>query len=808
MLNALWQFPQIVNNKPTFQVQFLIPLHAKSKKVYYHMADFLKQLNDSQSEAVVETEGPVMVIAGAGSGKTRVLTYRIAYLLSKGVSPFSILALTFTNKAAREMKERIASLVGYSKAQNLWMGTFHSVFARILRAEAVKMGFNPNFTIYDTTDSKRLLKKIIKEQNLDEKAYHPGFVLSRISNAKNNLISAVDYNEDFEIQINDQQANKPKIGTIYSIYQNRLSKASAMDFDDLLFFTNVLLRDFPDVLYKYQKKFNYILVDEYQDTNYSQYIIVKKLAADNENICIVGDDAQSIYAFRGANIANILNFKNDYPAHKLFKLEQNYRSTQLIVKAANGIIKNNKEQIFKEIWTANDTGEKIRVINLSSEAEEAAMVGNTIYRHKMNSQLPNSDFAVLYRTNAQSRAIEESLRKLNIPYRVYGGVSFYQRKEVKDILAYFRLIINPYDEDALTRIINFPARGIGTTTLNKLMVAADENNTSVWDVVENPSKYKVALNSGLMNRLEAFANMIKSFKIQMNKLNAFEIGKKIAKESGILKHYFEENSPEAINRKENVEELINGLSEFCEKVKKNSEQTESEENENPASLEVFMSDIALLTDQDTEDDAKETNKVSLMTIHSAKGLEFPHVFLVGVEENLFPSILSTGSRSELEEERRLFYVAVTRAMKSITISYCDSRFKYGNFNFCEPSRFIDELNHDCIEETILTGKQSVNDHDNISNDVLINTKSKNINTKLTPLNKSTKKKLQHNDNSEYNILDPASLKANMTIQHQRFGQGKIIEIDGNNDNAQATVLFSGFGKKKLLLKYAKLKIVA
>ena len=771
------------------------------------MAEFLKQLNDSQRKAVEATEGPVMVIAGAGSGKTRVLTYRIAYLLSKGASPFSILALTFTNKAAREMKERIATLVGYKKAQSLWMGTFHSVFARILRAEADKLGFSHNFTIYDNNDSKRLLKKIIKEQELDEKAYHPGFVLNRISNAKNNLISASDYNEDFEIQVSDQQANKPKIGLLYSIYQNRLAKASAMDFDDLLFFTNILLRDFPDVLYKYQKKFKYILVDEYQDTNYSQYVIVKKLAADNENICIVGDDAQSIYAFRGANIANILNFKKDYPSHKLFKLEQNYRSTQLIVKAANSVIKNNKEQIFKEIWTDNDAGEKIRVVNLSSEAEEASMVGNTIYQYKMNEHLQNSDFAVLYRTNAQSRAIEEALRKLNIPYQVYGGVSFYQRKEVKDLLAYFRLVINHYDEDALTRIINFPARGIGTTTLNKLMVAADNNNTPLWNVVENPAKFNVALNSGLMNRLEAFANMIKSFKVQMKKLNAFEIGKKIAKESGILKHYFEENTPEAINRKENVEELINGLSEFCEKIKKNVEETGEEENENPASLELFMSDVALLTDLDTKDDAKETNKVALMTIHSAKGLEFPHVFLVGVEENLFPSIMSTGSQTELEEERRLFYVAVTRAMKSLTISYCDTRFKYGNFNFCEASRFIEELNKDYIEETFLSDNKTTK-NDPATNDLNTVPKNKTVNTKnLTPLKKTSNKKIQQVDNSEFKILDPASLKTNMTIQHQRFGQGKIIEVDGNADNAQATVVFGGFGKKKLLLKYAKIKIV-
>lgn len=772
------------------------------------MADFLKQLNNTQQEAVKETEGPVMVIAGAGSGKTRVLTYRIAYLINNGVSPFSILALTFTNKAAREIKERIASLVGHREAQNLWMGTFHSIFARILRTEAEKIGFNSNFTIYDTNDTKRLLKKIIKEQELDEKAYNPNFVLNRISNAKNNLISAKDYNEDIEIQINDQQANKPKIGTIYSIYQNRLAKASAMDFDDLLFFTNILLRDFPEVLYKYQKKFKYILVDEYQDTNYSQYVIVKKLAADNENLCIVGDDAQSIYGFRGANIANIFNFKKDYPDHKLFKLEQNYRSTQLIVKAANGIIKNNKEQIYKEIWTSNDPGEKIRVVDLSSEAEEAAMVAESIMNNKKNKSLSNKDFAILYRTNAQSRAIEEVLRKSNIAYQIYGGISFYQRKEIKDLLAYFRLVINHYDEDALTRIINFPARGIGNTTLNKLIVKANEYNVSLWEVVQNPLNYSLSLNSGIINRLDAFSTMIKSFKTQINKLNAYELGNKIAKESGILKLYFEDDTPEAANKKENVEELLNGLNEFCEKANTLSEEQQDNNNENPVSLEVFMRDIALLTDMDTKEDANETDVISLMTIHSAKGLEFPYIYLIGVEENLFPSMMATGSSSELEEERRLFYVAVTRAMKSLTISYCNSRFKYGNFNFSEPSRFIDELSTDCIEEPMISSPPQAKKNKKTSNNTYSTTIGNNINkTNLKPLNNASNDTVKKSNSGDFKVIEVNQLQANMMIQHQKFGQGKIIEIEGNNDNAQATVFFNNFGKKKLLLKYAKLKIM-
>jgi DNA helicase II / ATP-dependent DNA helicase PcrA len=656
------------------------------------MTDFINDLNAPQQEAVKATEGPVMVIAGAGSGKTRVLTYRIAYLLSLEVEPFNILALTFTNKAAREMKERIAQLVGPAKAKSLWMGTFHSIFARILRVESDKLGFPSNFTIYDTEDSKRLLKNIIKEQNLDDKTYNPGYVLSRISNAKNNLIGPVDYNEDFEIQSADTSARKPKLGLIYSIYQQRLRKASAMDFDDLLFNTNVLLRDFPDLLYKYQQKFSYILVDEYQDTNFSQYLIVKKLAANNENICVVGDDAQSIYAFRGANIANILNFKKDYPDYKLFKLEQNYRSTQNIVNAANSAIAHNKDQIFKKIWTANDHGEKVMVYKAANEADEASWIAGRIFEWRAHHQQPNNAFAILYRTNAQSRALEEALRRMNIPYRIFGGVSFYQRKEVKDVLAYFRLIINPQDEEAFSRIINFPARGIGDTTLNKLRVAAEEKGISLWEAALNAPALQLGFNAGTMNRLQEFTLMIQGLGTQLFKYNAFELGEKVVNQSGIRKFYFEDDAPESINRKENIEELLSGLKDFVM-----APAGEGEEN-TFRTLDEFMQDIALLTDADTKTSGPEdTNKVSLMTIHAAKGLEFPFVFIAGTEENLFPSQLSIGSRAELEEERRLFYVALTRAMRQATITWAETRFRYGNFNFCEPSRFIDELKPEFVD---------------------------------------------------------------------------------------------------------------
>lgn len=762
------------------------------------MIDFLKDLNEPQRQAVENTDGPVMVIAGAGSGKTRVLTYRIAYLLSKGIDPFHILSLTFTNKAAREMKERIAQLVGFPKAKSLWMGTFHSVFSKILRIESEKLGFPSNFTIYDTDDSKRLLKTIIKEQQLDDKTYNASYVLGRISNAKNNLISAIDYNEDIEIQNHDLQNRKPKLGLIYSLYQQRLRKASAMDFDDLLFNTNVLLRDFPETLYKYQLKFQYVLVDEYQDTNFSQYLIVKKLAANNENLCVVGDDAQSIYAFRGANIQNILNFKKDYPDNRVFKLEQNYRSTQNIVNAANSVILNNKDQIKKKVWTQNNAGEKIRIIKALSENEEGALIANNIFELKMNKQLANKDFAILYRTNAQSRALEEALRKINIPYRIYGGVSFYQRKEVKDLLAYFRLVINHNDEEAFLRIVNFPARGIGKTSLEKLIVTANEQQKPLMEVASNPSLYQLEVNSGVKNRLQEFVTMIKSFRVQVTQYNAFEMGKKIASGAGIFKHFHQDESPEGMNRKENIEELLNGLKDFSEM------QADVEGENQIRTLDLFMQDIALMTDADNEkEDPSNMDKVSLMTIHASKGLEFPYLFIGGVEENLFPSQMSLNSRSELEEERRLFYVAITRAMIQATITWAETRFRFGQFTICEPSRFIDELDSNfVINVSSSTGlkKQSwtkesfADSRNNFSQQTIAQKESSGNNKGLS-------------EEGIFQNIPVEQLSEGMNVQHQRFGMGKIITIEGKGENAKATVTFNNFGKKQLLLKYAKLKIL-
>jgi len=760
--------------------------------------DFLKDLNPEQQEAVKATEGPVMVIAGAGSGKTRVLTYRIAWLLSQGIEPFQILALTFTNKAAREMKERIAQLVGHSKAKSLWMGTFHSLFARILRIESEKLDFPNNFTIYDTDDSKRLLRKIIKEQNLDDKTYSPGLVLGRISSAKNNLIGPVAYAEDVEIQTMDAQSRKPKIGLLYSLYQQHLRKASAMDFDDLLFNTNVLLRDFPEALYKYQKKFSHILVDEYQDTNYSQYVIVKKLAADNENLCVVGDDAQSIYAFRGANIANMLNFKKDYPDYKLFKLEQNYRSTRNIVEAANSVIKNNRDQLFKKVWTGNEAGEQVLVYRSGSEREEAFWIASHIFEWAEKYQQNYSSFSVLYRTNAQSRALEEALRGMNIPYRVFGGISFYQRKEVKDVLAYFRLIINPNDEDAFLRTVNFPPRGIGDTTINKLIVAAKERGVTLWEVALNATGAQTGIPAATLNRLKEFTLMVQSLSAQLYKLNAFELGERLVNQSGLRKFYFEEGTPEGIMRRENVEELLAGLKSFVEAATVSGEGSEFK------TLDEFMQEIVLLTDADTQTEkGDETNKVSLMTVHAAKGLEFPVVFISGLEENLFPSQLSVGSRQELEEERRLFYVALTRAMQKVVITWADTRFRYGQMSFCEPSRFIDEIDPAFVRYLHGARQAPIRKPE------------------LEPFRKSLKnfqpgtghagslpKPMNDNEPPEdYVILNGAQLKPGMTVRHQRFGQGKVTLVEGRGSEAKAEVVFETFGTKQLMLRFARLKIV-
>ncbi len=765
------------------------------------MADFLTDLNEAQRNAVLCTDGPVMVIAGAGSGKTRVLTYKVAHLLSKNIDPFNILALTFTNKAAREMKERITGLVGTIEARNVWMGTFHSIFARILRIEGHRLGYPSNFTIYDTDDSKSLIKSIIKELELDDKVYPAGIVLSRISAAKTSLLSPRAYIEDFEIVQRDKSAGKPRLGEIYTKYDQRLYRASAMDFDDLLFKTNILLSNFPEVLYKYQQQFHYILVDEYQDTNYSQYIIVKKLAANNENICVVGDDAQSIYAFRGANIKNILNLKNDYPDIKIFKLEQNYRSTQNIVNAANSIIVNNKDQIFKEIWTQNDNGEKIQLIKANSDNEEGHLVACSIFEQKMQHQLQNANFAILYRTNAQSRAMEEALRKMNINYKIFGGLSFYKRREIKDLLAYFRLSINHKDEEALWRIINTPNRKIGKTTQEKIVVVADQNSISPWDVVSNIKSFSFGAAG---DKVADFATMIRSFAAMQKTRDAFVVAQHIAKSSGLLKDLSEDTTPEGIARVENIEELLNGIKEFSER-----EEEEGAE-EKLKTLEEYMKDIALLTDAEDPDKREDGDYVSLMTIHAAKGLEFPHVYVVGVEENLFPSSQSLSSRSDLEEERRLFYVAVTRAMKRITISFAETRYKWGNLNFCEPSRFLEEINPSFIEfprrKSQAVQKDFIFDTKPVSKPALKNTLPPNfVKKNLVPFNKAAEKPSAGEFQPTENVID--LLQVGMKVQHERFGTGKVINVEGKAAEKKAMVFFEGVGQKQLLLKFAKLRIL-
>lgn len=776
--------------------------------------DYLDGLNTSQRQAVEATEGPVMVIAGAGSGKTRVLTYRIAHLINKGVDPFNILALTFTNKAAKEMKERIGKSVGFSDSRNIWMGTFHSIFARILRSEAEKIGYPSNFTIYDTQDAKNLIKAILKEQGLDDKVYKPGLVLNRISSAKNNLITPQAYANNTSIQSEDNQSAKPKLGLVYQIYSERCFKASAMDFDDLLFKTNILLRDHPDVLHKYQHRFKYILVDEYQDTNFSQYLIVKKLGAVFQNVCVVGDDAQSIYAFRGANIQNILNFKNDYPDTKTYKLEQNYRSTKNIVNAANCIITNNKEQIEKNVFTQNDTGNKLKVYRAGSDNEEGKTIANLIYDTQLNNQAKSKEFAILYRTNAQSRAMEEALRKKNIPYKIYGGLSFYQRKEIKDLLAYFRVVINPKDEEALKRIINYPARGIGNTTVNKLTVAANNNNVDLWSVVSNLNQYNTGLNSGAYNKIQQFNSLINSFSAQLSNKNAYDLGNDIATTSGILKELYSDRTPEGISRYENIQELLNGLKEFAET------DNELEEDVTPRGLTEFLQDVALLTDADNEKD-EDFDKVTLMTIHASKGLEFPYIYIVGLEENLFPSQLSISSRTELEEERRLFYVAVTRAEKECVLSYAASRFKWGNLIFCEPSRFIEEIDEKFLEYTFSKNSSATPVQNNKSNDFEAerNYYSKRSNEQYYKSKAATKKappkvqpiappknmkRVSSTPSNGNNIAaDTLNLNVGTLVEHQKFGKGQVEVIE----NGKATINFNGVGKKQLLLKFAKLKVL-
>jgi DNA helicase-2/ATP-dependent DNA helicase PcrA len=767
--------------------------------------DYLAGLNPQQRAAVENTEGPAMIVAGAGSGKTRVITYRVAHLIEKGVDPFNILVLTFTNKAAKEMRERITKVVG-SEAKNIWMGTFHSVFAKILRVEAEKIGYPSNFTIYDTDDSKSLIRSILRELQLDDKLYNANFVYNRISAAKNNLISHVEYQQSAEIQAEDISNKRPLIGTIYETYTKRCFKAGAMDFDDLLFKTNVLLKNHIDVLNKYQQKFKYLMVDEYQDTNFSQYTIVKKLAAAYLNICVVGDDAQSIYGFRGANIQNILNFEKDYPDLNVYKLEQNYRSTQNIVEVANSIIANNKNQLKKNVFSDNESGDRIKVQRAFTDNEEGKLVAEAIVQERTSKGYDYKDFAILYRTNAQSRAMEEALRKLNVPYKIYGGLSFYQRKEIKDLIAYFRLTFNPGDEEAIKRVINYPKRGLGDTTVDKIIVAADQHDITMWDVVCDPQKY---IPGRIASQLNDFAMLIKSFMAEAKKLDAYETALYIAQHSGILKELHTDDSIEGRSRYENISELLNGIKEFAER-----------EDIEDRSLATFMQDVALLTNDDRQDDkAKDT--VSLMTIHSAKGLEFKNVFVVGLEENLFPSQMSLNSRSDLEEERRLFYVAITRAEKKLTLTYATSRYRWGNLTTCEPSRFINEINAKYLELEVAKASQSSLSEDSFSSERRSWSQQRDSFSKPKPASASNANSATPAQRPKTTSLlpkahvptpgfapDPASAFQNgMEVEHEKFGFGKIVNLEGNLPDVKATVFFQGLGNKQLLLKFAKLRIV-
>ena len=755
--------------------------------------EYLSDLNEAQKAPVIQKEGPLIVVAGAGSGKTRVLTYRIAYLMDQGIDPFSILALTFTNKAAREMKDRISKVVGQSEAMNLWMGTFHSIFARILRAESNKLGYPSNFTIYDTQDSERLISSIIKEKKFDKDLYKYKQIRSRISTLKNNLITVNAYFNNPELMEADLMSKRPKIGEIYKEYVERTFRAGVMDFDDLLLKTNELLNKFPDILAKYQERFKYILVDEYQDTNHSQYLIVKALSDRYQNICVVGDDSQSIYSFRGANINNILNFQKDYEDVNLYRLEQNYRSTKNIVNLANSVIKHNLSKIEKSVWTHNDNGEKILVSKMHSDAEEGRYVASKIEEIKTKNLLKNKDFAILYRTNAQSRAIEDSLRKKLIPYRIYGGLSFYKRKEIKDVLAYLRLIINPKDEESLKRIINYPTRGIGQSTLDKLIFFSNENNISIYESISDSNKIKNIFNKGVLEKLSKFYYLIEMFRIENQKLNAFEICDLVFKKSGIIQELKKDFTPESLTRIENIEEFLNGTRDFID--------GQLELADADKSLANFLQDISLATDFDINNNY-ENDEVSLMTIHLSKGLEFPYVFIVGLEEDLFPSALSLNSRSELEEERRLFYVALTRAEKQAFISYTLSRYRWGKIVDVEASRFIEEMDTEYLEF-------NNNDASFFKSYRGIQTKEKKINS-LSNIYTTNNNRLKTINNvgkiSDFSVQNN-SLKINQEVSHERFGYGIIIGIDGKGKDKIASIDFKGIGIKKLLLRFAKLKTI-
>ena len=749
-----------------------------------------------------------MVIAGAGSGKTRVLTYRIANLMHHGVDSFSILALTFTNKAAREMKARIAELVGEGEAKNLWMGTFHSVFARILRQEADKLGFPRDFTIYDTQDSGRLIASIIKEMGLDKDIYKFKQIRNRISAFKNSLITVKAYFNDPDLQEADAMSRRPKIGEIYKEYVDRCFKAGAMDFDDLLLKTNELLNMHPQVLAKYQDRFKYILVDEYQDTNHSQYLIVRALSDKFQNICVVGDDAQSIYGFRGANINNILNFQKDYDNVMLYRLEQNYRSTKNIVNAANSIISHNKNKIEKVVWTSNKEGSKIKVRRCTTDADEGREVASNIFEIKMQEQRQNKEFAILYRTNAQSRAIEDALRKRDIPYRVYGGLSFYQRKEIKDLLAYLRLIVNPNDEESLKRVINYPARGIGQATMDKLIIGAKDNDISLFETVKNAPKLNLSLNAGTLNKLTNFSNFILSLQIENQKSNAFEVADLVAKKTGLVQELKKDGTPEGVSKVENVEELLNGIRDFVE--------GQTEIADASGSLTEFLEDIALATDFDN-DNGEDVDCVYLMTVHLSKGLEFPVVFIVGLEEDLFPSALSLNTRTELEEERRLFYVALTRAEEKAVITYTLSRYRWGKLVDAEPSRFIEEMDENCLDYEIpkddyvfkpMLNKEIFGGFEPSKKTVIPSKGNTKINTMPSQNQLGKLRKINADDKTPIASIAPeiSDLSEGMQVEHARFGYGKVLKIEGKGNDRKALIDFKVGGKKNLLLRFAKLKI--
>ncbi len=773
--------------------------------------DYLKGLNENQYEAVTTVQGPLMVLAGAGSGKTRVLTMRIAHLISNGVDAFQILALTFTNKAAREMKDRIAKVVGESDARSIWMGTFHSVFARILRSEAHYLGFPSNFTIYDTQDALNVLKKVIKDLNIDTDVYKPKKVMHRISTYKNNLITVRAYFNNPELMEADERANLKHIGTIYQKYVEQCFRNGAMDFDDLLLRTNELLTRFPEILAKYQDRFRYILVDEYQDTNHSQYLIVKALASKFENICVVGDDAQSIYSFRGANIYNILNFKKDYPDAITVSLEQNYRSTQNIVNAANVVISKNVQQFKKNVFSDNEEGEKIKVYRALSDADEASFVANSIWEQHNFNQKKFSDFAILYRTNSQTRAFEDALRKKGIPYRVYGGLSFYQRKEVKDLVAYLRLLVNENDNEALLRVINYPIRGIGDTTQNKLIVFADSQNLPLSKILDNIGFYapNLGLNNGVITKLSDFWSMIKAFQVLLKNENVYNVAMEVAKRSGLIKNLKDDQTPEGISRVENIQELMNSMQGFIE------EQQQLEDGD--ASLSNFLENIALSTDQDKKDDGNE-EKVSLMTIHLSKGLEFPVVHLVGLEENLFPSFMSSSTREELEEERRLFYVALTRAEKQAVFTYAIQRFQWGKITDAEPSRFLSEVDAKYLEFVNPTMESRFKNNSGLQSNIF---GDEDVASKPFYKKKEPKKSIERKEElkpvsknlkpiATAKIINPSgasseNIEVGDKVRHDRFGVGEVTFLDGTDpQNIKAKVIFQHEGEKNLILKYAKL----